>query len=47
VQHVHALGLLAFLLASITAKLYAPDGKERAFGGRIYHLNQSGVKIDL
>ena len=47
VQHMHTLSLLALLFASITAKLYAPDGEEWTLGGGIHHLNESGVEVDL
>ena len=47
VQHVHALCLLALLFASVTAKLYAPDGKERALGRGVHHLDEPRVEVDL
>ena len=47
VQHVHALVGLAVLLALLAAELDGARDEERAAGGRVLHLDEAGVEVDL
>jgi len=38
---------LAIFLALLTHELYAPCREERAAGGRVAHLDEAGVEVDL
>ena len=46
-QHVHALVGLAVLLAPLAAELDGAGDEERAAGGRVLHLDEAGVEVDL
>jgi hypothetical protein len=46
-QHVHALVGLAVLLALLAAELDAARDEERAAGGRVLHLDEARVEVDL
>jgi hypothetical protein len=47
VEHVDALVGLAVFLALLAAELDAARDKERAAGGRVLHLDEARVEVDL
>ena len=47
VEHVHAVGRLALLLASGAGELDGEESEQRGAGGLVSHPHQPGVEVDL